>query len=210
MTTHQTAHQTGHEILHNPATTETIRVLESTPERFTIDYSLKPHAHIAATHIHPFQRQRFSVTAGTLVCMVDGKRVTLKAGESVVLDPGAVHDQANPHDVEVQVIEEYQPAARMHDFFRVYFALARDGLTNAAGMPPLLLTAAVFHEFRDSIQPGPRVLRVLVSLLAPVARLFGRDRVIRRYLAAEATLRPALCAGDFTCVAGCAAASASR
>src|SRR5262245_28182497 len=109
-----TTHETTYEILHNPATGETIRVLESTRERFAFDYSLQPRAQIASSHAHPFQHQKFSVTSGTLVCVVDGKQVSLGAGESMVLEPGAVHDQANPHDVEVHVIEEFHPAARMH------------------------------------------------------------------------------------------------
>jgi len=119
------------------------------------------------------------VKSGTLVCHVAGKEVVIRAGESVLVPMGTPHDQTNPADVDAIAIEEYRPAGRMHEFFRAFFALARNGHTNAKGVPSPLFTAALFDEFGDSVLPGPLGLRVLIRVLAPLARLLGYRRTIR-------------------------------
>ena len=167
------------EILENPVTGETIRVLESSPEVFKMEFALRPHARVAGTHVHPGQDQRLSVEAGTLVCLVDGETKVVRAGESVLVPAGTRHDQANPHDVPVRAIEEYRPAGRIHDFFRVYFGMAREGLTDRKGVPSPLLAAALFAEFRDSVRPGPLGLRILIAVLSPLAALLGHRRRVR-------------------------------
>lgn len=172
------------ELLFNPRTTETLRVLTSTPEVFIIELSLSPRAAIAGLHVHPHQTQTISVVRGTLACHVDGQEVVLGPGASCAVPPGARHDQRNPGDEPAVAREEYRPAARMHDFFRVLFALARDGYTSRHGVPRPLVAAALFAEFSDSIAVASRVERLALAVLTPLARLLRRDRLIRRYLVA--------------------------
>ena len=171
-----------YESLHNPKTTETLTILESTAEVFRFEFALAPRGEIAGAHVHPYQHQTLSVLSGTLHCVIAGEDVVLGPGESRVIAPGTFHHQANPTNEVVRAIEEFRPARRMHDFFRVLFALARDGHTDERGAPPLLLAAALFHEFADSIAPGSRAARLAIGVLAPFARLIGKDRLIRRYL----------------------------
>jgi quercetin dioxygenase-like cupin family protein len=169
------------EVISNPVTGEVIRVLESTPELFRMEFVLLPHGTVAGAHQHPVQ-QTIAARVGTLHATVEGTKHTLKPGEAVVIEPGQTHDQSNPSDTEVWAIEEYRPAARMHDFFRVLFGMARDGLTDKKGVPRPLLAAALFEEFSDSVRPGQRFLRTLLTALRPLARLAGSHRVVQAYL----------------------------
>ena len=113
---------------------------------------------------------------------MDGEHRVIRAGETALVPLGARHFQWNPSDVEAVVIEELRPAGRIHDFFRVLFGLARDGRTDANGYPPLVLAAALFAEFGDSILPAGIGPRLLIRTLGPVALSLGLRREIARYL----------------------------
>ena len=170
------------EVITNPITGEVIRVLESTPELFRFEFVLLPHKPGAAPHQHPYQQQTIAARSGTLHCSVEGTKHVLAPGQAVIIEAGQTHDQWNPADSEVWAIEEFRPAARMHDFFRVLFGMARDGLTDDKGVPRPLLASALFEEFSDSLRPGQRLLRMLLAALRPLARLAGSHRVVQAYL----------------------------
>lgn len=169
------------EVLENPVTGETMRILESTTDTFVIEYALKPHGEIPLEHYHPNVSQEISVSAGEMHVTVNGEHKVIKAGETFAAPPSALHFQWNPHDVETVAIETYRPAGRNHDFFRTLFGLARDGHTDANGMPSLLVRAAIFSEFSDTIKPAALGVRVVIALLAPLSRLLGYFRLIEKY-----------------------------
>lgn len=170
------------EILDNPVTGESMRVLESTPQAFRAQYSLRPHGKIPGEHFHPHKEQRIAVLSGELHLRIDGEDQIVRAGETATVPVGARHFQWNPCDVEAVVIEEIRPAGRIHDFFRVLFDMARDGRTDGEGRPSLLLSAALFEEFRDSIVPASRGTRLVFAMLAPIAGALGYRRQVDGYL----------------------------
>jgi len=170
------------ELLENPVTGEALRVLESTPALFRVQYSLRPHGEIAGEHFHPGKEQRITVLSGEMHLRIDGAHRVVRAGESATIPAGAHHFQWNPCDSEVVAIEEIRPAGRLHEFFSVLFGLARDGRTDSQGRPPLFLAAAVFSEFKGSIRQAPLGTRVLLDVLAPIASLLGDRRQLDRYL----------------------------
>jgi len=169
------------EVLENPVTGETMKVIESNDDKFVIEYALKPHGEIPLEHFHPGVEQEIAVTTGEMHVTVNGEHKVIKAGEAYAAPPSALHFQWNPHDVEVVATETYRPAGRNHDFFRTLFGLARDGHTDAHGMPSLLVRAAIFSEFNDTIRPAAAGVRFVIALLAPLSRLFGYGRLIARY-----------------------------
>ena len=170
------------EILENTVTGESMRILESTPRKFKVQYSLRPHGEIPGEHFHPGKEQRVTVLSGEMHLRVNGEQRILRAGESTTVPAGAHHFQWNPCDSEVVAVEEICPAGRLHEFFSVLFRLARDGKTDSQGRPSLFLAAAVFSEFRDSIRQAHFGMRVLLDLLAPFAALLGYRRQLDQYL----------------------------
>ena len=170
------------EILENPVTGESMRILESTTQVFRAEYSLRPHAEIPGEHLHPGKEQRISVLSGEMHLRIDGEHRIVRAGETTSIPVGARHFQWNPCDAEAVVVEEIRPAGRIHDFFKVLFGLARDGRTDANGYPSLVVSAALFSEFKDSIPPAAPGLRLLIGLLGPVALAIGYRRQLEKYL----------------------------
>lgn len=170
------------EILDNPVTGESMRILESSAQAFRAQYSLRPHGEIPGEHLHPHKEQRISVLSGEMHLRINGEHRIVRAGETATIPVGARHFQWNPCDTEAVVIEELRPAGRMHDFFTVLFGLARDGRTDANGYPPLVLSTALFSEFRDTILPAPLGVRLLIGVLGPVALALGYRRQVEKYL----------------------------
>lgn len=170
------------ETIVNPVTSEKLLVLESTKEVFRMGFSISPHSEIAGEHVHLFQEQTITVVAGELHCRINGVNHILYAGDSAKIPAGARHFQSNPTDFEARAIEEYRPAGRIHNFFRVLFTLAKEGKTNRKGVPHLLIGAAFVAEFKDTVRVSSPALRLLFSALAPVSRLLGYRRIIRRYI----------------------------
>lgn len=170
------------EILENPVTGESMRILESTAQTFKFQYSLRPHGEIAGEHFHPTQEQTVSVLSGEMHLRINGEHRVVRAGQSAAVPAGARHFQWNPCHTEVVAIEELRPAGRIHDLFRVLFGLAGDGRTDAKGNPSFLMSALVFSEFKDSFRLPSVGLRFLVSVLAPIASGFGYRHQIEKYL----------------------------
>ena len=175
------------EILENPVTGETMRILESTPDLFAIEFALRPHGEIALEHFHPNIEQEIAVRSGEMHITVNGEHVVIKAGESVTAPHSAHHFQWNPCDVEAVAVEKYRPAGRNHDFFRTLFGIAQDGHTDAQGMPSLLLRAAIFSEYKDTIRPVAVGARLLIAALAPISWALGYRRKISKYAKQSAT-----------------------
>jgi quercetin dioxygenase-like cupin family protein len=169
-------------ILENPVTGESMRILESTAQMFKAQYSLRPHGEIPGEHLHPHKEQRISVLAGEMHVRINGEHRIVRAGQTATIPIGARHFQWNPCATEAVVIEDIRPAGRIHDFFKVLFGLARDGRTDENGHPSLVLSAALFSEFRDAIRPAAFGLRLLFGVVGPIALAFGYRRQIEKYL----------------------------
>lgn len=170
------------EIIFNPVTGEKLVVLESSAEIFKFEFSIDPRSEIAGEHLHPFQQQRIFVTSGELHCRINGVNHVLFTGDTATIPAGAHHFQANPTDKEARAIEEHRPAGRIHSFFRVLFTLAQEGKTNRRGIPKPLIGAAFVAEFKDTVRVSSVSLRILFAALAPISRLLGYRRTIRRYI----------------------------
>ncbi|MFN8601488.1 MAG: cupin domain-containing protein [Candidatus Binatia bacterium] len=170
------------EVLENPVTGERLQILESTPERFKVKYSLAPHGEIPGAHFHPGKEQQVTVLSGEMHLLIAGGHRVVRAGESALVPLGAHHFQWNPCEAEVVAIEEVFPAGRLHEFFSVLFRLARDGRTDARGLPPPLLASVLFAEFRDTIRQASFGARLTLDALVPLATVLGYRRLLERYL----------------------------
>ena len=170
------------ETLENPVTGESLRILESTPAVFKVHYSLRPHGEIAGEHFHPGKETGVTVLSGEMHLRVNGEHRVVRAGESATVPSGAHHFQWNPCDSEVIAVEELRPAGRIHEFFSVLFRLARDGKTDSRGRPSILLAAALFSEFKDTVRQSPLATRLLLDVLAPIASALGYRRALEHCL----------------------------
>src|SRR5436305_1440849 len=87
------------EHLENPVTGEKLTFIETTEstdgERVVVDLELAAGGKVPGTHIHPHQEEKFEVLEGTMKFRYGMKKIVAKAGETVVVPAGKVHDFAN-------------------------------------------------------------------------------------------------------------------
>jgi quercetin dioxygenase-like cupin family protein len=177
------------ESIENPVNGERITWVETAASTdgnlLSFDLALRPEAAVAVEHRHPRQEERFSVTTGRIGLSVAGEEHVLGLGEEMAIAPGVAHRWWNVDAGESIVRVELRPALETEVFFETFFGLARDGKTNAKGIPGLLQIAVAYSELGDScpqvVKPPLFIQRLLIRLLAPVGRALGRRAVYRKY-----------------------------
>ena len=176
------------DVFENPITREraVIRLgtKESDGELLVADLYVGPGGRVAAEHVHPILTEWFTVLSGRVGFRLDGRESVAKIGERLRVKPGTVHDWWNAGVEEAHVVVEVSPAARFEEAISNTFGLARDGKTNASGMPNLLQLALLSREFENVLYftSPPRALqKVLFAVLAPVARLLGYRATYPQY-----------------------------
>jgi quercetin dioxygenase-like cupin family protein len=154
-------------------------------ELLAFDLELAPGAAVAAEHRHLRQEERFAVSSGTIGLSVSGREGRLGPGEEAVVPPGTPHHWWNAGDGTAVVRVEIRPALETEVFFETLFGLARDGKTNAKGIPGLLQIAVAYAELGESCsrltRPPVWVQRLVLTPLAPVGRLLGRRAAYPAY-----------------------------
>ena len=175
--------------IENPVTGERITWVEtaaiSRGELLSFDLAIAPGGSAAAPHRHARQEECFRVERGSVEVEIAGARRTVRPGERVVVPVGAAHRWWNAGAQEAVVRVELRPALDTETFFETFFGLARDGATDARGMPDLLAVAAL-HAHHGAGMPfltRPPVIcqRAGLWALAPIARLCRRRAAYERH-----------------------------
>lgn len=144
--------------------------------RGVVELTALPGARVAGEHRHPSMRESFTVHAGELTVLRDGRRSSLRAGEHTDIEPGVWHDWWNEGEVDAVVRVEFTPGERFCHMIETLFGLAREGHVNHRGMPSPLQLALFATEFSDVMvlrRPPAPVQRMLFGALAPIARRRG-------------------------------------
>ncbi len=108
----------------------------------------------AAPHVHPRMEERFEVVNGRAALVVDGVEHELEPGEALAVAPGTPHIAWNAGDGETRMRLEFRPALRWEEVVERLFALARDGRTDAYGVPEPGPFGELLAEFPDEIAPA--------------------------------------------------------
>ena len=155
---------------------ESIEVRHSDTERLEVEVTYAPGGDAPPAHYHPAQDEHFEVLAGELHTRVDDQDRTLRAGETLAIPRGVVHQMWNPGDAPVKAVWVTTPRGRTADWFRAIDALHRTGRVDKKGMPGPLAFGVLLTEYRDvfrlAVRPQP-VVRGALAALAVVGRLRG-------------------------------------
>jgi quercetin dioxygenase-like cupin family protein len=165
-------------VLHNPVSGEYARVVEHTLERVVGELLAVPGAAVAGPHVHPGQQERFEVVDGVMGYRRGDQSGELRAGGSVTVPPGVVHDWWNAGDSDLRARVTVIPPGRFAAMIGAVWGLAIVGRTNAKGMPGLVDAALLAEAFGDEIvfeRPPRAVQRALAVTVAPIARRRGRS-----------------------------------
>jgi quercetin dioxygenase-like cupin family protein len=165
-------------VLHNPVTGEYGRIVEHTAERGVGEMVAVPGGAVPGAHTHPGQDEHFEVVEGVLGYRRGDERGELRAGESMTVPKGVVHDWWNAGDGWLRARVTVTPAGSFIAMIGAVWGLGVLGRTNAKGMPRLLDAALLAEAFGDEIvfeRPPRAVQRALVAAVAPLARRRGHS-----------------------------------
>ncbi|GHN02599.1 hypothetical protein WSM22_40880 [Cytophagales bacterium WSM2-2] len=183
------------DVFKNPATGEFgyIRTAPtvSNEQLLVVDLRVRPGGAVLGEHYHPVIKERFTVISGSIGFKLDGVKGIAKAGETLDIPAGVVHDWWNSGNEEARVIVQVKPGDRFADMAVTSFGLAVEGKTNKKGMPGFLQMAVLAKEFTDVMRltkPPVWIQDILFSILAPLGRLMGyRASYAHHQLGAETT-----------------------
>jgi quercetin dioxygenase-like cupin family protein len=168
------------DVLENPVTGEVLRFLETAAdtggENTLVEAVVAPGGFVAAAHLHPFQRETFTILTGTVAFRSGGEEIVAGPGETIVVAPNTAHTFRNAGDTDLVFRCKVEPALQFERLIETMFALARDGKTNGKGMPnPFRLAVIAKAHFDDVRLPFPpvRMQRAGLALGAPLGRLLG-------------------------------------
>jgi quercetin dioxygenase-like cupin family protein len=96
------------------------------------EFDVPADGKIAAAHSHDSYDETIYGLEGTLAWTVEGEETEVGSGEALFIPRGAVHQFANPGDVDAKALAIATPGSIGPDFFREAAAV----LEAAAGGPP--------------------------------------------------------------------------
>jgi quercetin dioxygenase-like cupin family protein len=166
-------------VIVNPMSGERIVVrqsgTETNGELFAFDLYLPPGGHVPAGHVHPIQREQFTVVAGLMRFRLGRRTILAHPGETVAVPPGTAHWFGNAGAEIAHARVEVRPALRMEELFETTEAMGRAGHFLGTRLPRLSDLARVILDYQREVAV-PNVPAFLVNaVLAPLAWL-GRHR----------------------------------
>jgi mannose-6-phosphate isomerase-like protein (cupin superfamily) len=155
--------------------TESVTIRGSDAAALEVEGEWGPGAKAPPKHFHPAQDERFEVLSGELTARVDGVERVLRAGDTLEIPRGAVHQMWNAGEVPARALWRTSPAGRTDQWFRAIDALHREGRVGGDGMPGPLAFGVMLTEYRDVFRlAGPDlVLRPALAGLGLIGRARG-------------------------------------
>jgi quercetin dioxygenase-like cupin family protein len=164
-------------VLENRHTGETLalrRVMRGDQVWLELKGSLPPRSEGPPLHIHFAEDEEGHVTSGTLSALVDGKRITVGAGQLASLPRGLAHRWWNEGDEPLTFLGFSGPLVDLDRYLQAVFEIMNAG---PAGRPPLFYLAhlAVRHRRTQAVLLMPRPLQaVLFRVIVAIGTVLGR------------------------------------
>ena len=143
---------------------------------FALDGQLPPHREGPPLHIHFVEDEEGRVTAGTLSVLLDGRRLTVRPGESAVLPRGVPHRWWNEGDEPLAFSGIIRPAVDLDRYLQAVFEVVNAG---PPGRPPLfyMAHAALRHRHTQAVLLMPQPIQAaLFRVIVALGTLLGRYR----------------------------------
>lgn len=121
-------------------------------------------------HIHPGQREVYTVHAGELVVILDGETRRVTAGESIEVPAGSGHSFANRSDELVRFSAEHMPALQFEDYIRLVHRTVEG---RKVTLPVILRIIRIESSYGDTIVAPPGLPRLVGKIMSGVGRLVG-------------------------------------
>jgi quercetin dioxygenase-like cupin family protein len=164
------------DVITNPVSGQTVTFVSTTPEKLETRFEIESGRATDPHHIHPLQSELISVVEGRIRrSLADGSEDVLEPGQNWEIPPGTPHTWT-AIDGYVKLRIDFRPALRTRLLMTRLFRLAEEGKLNSRGFPSPLQVTVIALEYERELRlasPPWFVQRVLLGLLAPLARLLG-------------------------------------
>jgi mannose-6-phosphate isomerase-like protein (cupin superfamily) len=171
--------------LENPVTGEVLifrrTAAETDGESVLVETIVRTDGFVAATHVHPYQTERFEVLEGTLGLRVGDKELLAWPGDVAVVPPRTPHRFWNAGSNDVRFVCEIRPALQFESLIETMFTLAAEGKTNRMGMPNPLRLAVIAKAHFDTVRlpfPPEALQRVALAVGAPLGKALGYGETV--------------------------------
>jgi mannose-6-phosphate isomerase-like protein (cupin superfamily) len=102
-------------------------------------------------HIHPSQTEIITVLSGSMMTVVNGKKLRYNAGEMLVIKPGDAHQWWNASKKEkLTLITEIRPAMQIEEMYEATCAMAQARKADPLHKPNLLQLAVLLDHYADN------------------------------------------------------------
>jgi|GEM_PF-4879649 len=169
--------------LYNPLTRKTFTVLKSSNDtngeyvRFDCVADTDSSRKSGFVHIHPTQTEIITVVSGSMMAVVNGKKVRYNAGEMLVVKPGEEHQWWNASKKEkLNLVTEIRPALQTEHLYKLTCAFAQAHYNHIQDAPNLLQLAVLLDHYSDIyVIAGKWTLlkKATFKVLATIGRLKG-------------------------------------
>lgn len=134
---------------------------------------VEPFAKGPLEHVHTNFDELFSVSEGTLSLLVNGKKITISAGQSFTVPRGTYHKFFNETDKPV-IVNGENPAGFLFILTQLY-GVSRDNPQIFQSPKFMLQLSAWGSDFDSYLKDGPPpiVVKIYKFLLLPIAKLSG-------------------------------------
>lgn len=174
--------RTGYQ-LYNPLTKKTFIFLRTAQDTNGEYVKMKCIADVGSNqssgfaHKHPAQTEIINVESGSMIAVVNGKKLRYTAGEMLVIKPGDSHQWWNASTKEpLTLITEIRPAMNMDALYESTCAWAQARHNDTEDAPTLLRLAVMLDHYGDHYVVAGRwtlIKKAVFKLLATIGRLKG-------------------------------------
>jgi quercetin dioxygenase-like cupin family protein len=136
-------------------------------------FTAQPDGPAPPPHIHPRQREVFTLEEGDFELLVEGDWRKLSPGESLAIEPGQTHTYRNKGTRTARVRTVHEPGLSFDDYMRELHATVTEH--NATKITPgvALRLAVIWRRHSDTIQPGDLPMKIAFGVFGRVAPLLG-------------------------------------
>jgi quercetin dioxygenase-like cupin family protein len=124
-------------------------------------------------HVHPRQRETFTLEEGDFELLLDGKWRKLAPGESLAVEPGQTHTYRNKGAATARVRTVHEPGLSFEEYIRELHATVNEHAVTKVTPAMATRMAALWRRHSDTIQPGPPPLKLAFAVLGRVGPLLG-------------------------------------
>lgn len=175
------------QIYKNPQSGDEFEFLEtaksSNGKRVVLRYKVKQKGEFVPNHFHVLQDETFEITKGSLTVWKDGKTFEVSAGNKITLEKGIKHNHYNNSDETLEYIHIVEPALDFDYLLENIIGLTIDGKmpNGKAGLVQELVTLKYLDSKSYLADIPVGIQNLLMNTIAPIARLFGKRAIYKKY-----------------------------